>query len=51
MLRCADPDLILLSLSLNNLEETRGGNTKVGSQESRAGPAPIAPKAGLAVTQ
>jgi len=46
-----NPDLILLSFSLNNLQGTRGGIPKVGSQESRAEPTPIAVKAGLAETQ
>lgn len=46
-----NPDLILLSFSFNNLEGTREGILKVGSQKSRAGPAPISVKAGLAETQ
>lgn len=46
-----NPDLILLSFSFNNLEGARGGIPNVGSQESRAGPAPMVVKAGLAETQ
>lgn len=51
MLLPRNPDLILLSFSFNNLEGTRGGIPKVGSQESCAELAPIAVQAGLAETQ